>query len=103
MTQDFIVKLTYISYIGKALDVALAAEVIRSTKSQVSKMREFVDKYHGLWYKQALDLAREIDVEEKMPRRTNRQQHRSNTPSETAEEYFERVITIPLLGKNEFQ
>lgn len=78
--------------------MALAAEVVAITKTQISKFREFVDKYHRLWYQEAIDLANQLDVEECVPRCVNRQKNRNNMPAESPEEYYKRIVTIPVLG-----
>ena len=52
---------------------------------------------HTRLYSRALQIASTVNVQESLPRTTNRQQHRSNTPALTASDYYKRVITIPAL------
>ena len=56
-----------------------------------------VDQFHGLIYKEALELACSVHVDESVPRFASRQQHRQNIPSDNAEEYYRCTLTIPML------
>ena len=59
--------------------------------------REDIDNVHARMYDRALRIASKVNVQESVPRTTNRQQHRSNTPALTASEYYKRVVTIPAM------
>lgn len=49
------------------------------------------------WYLQAETLANEIDVEPVVPRIVSRQLGRENVEHNSAEEYYRRITTLPLL------
>ena len=71
--------------------------------SKVSDVREELSRCHandGLlhtWYVQAETLAAEVNVVPQVPQTTGQQCHRDNPEHAPAEEYYRRIITIPLL------
>ena len=48
-------------------------------------------------YNQSISMAEKVGTAAKMPRLTSRQQHRSNTETQTLRGYFQRNVAIPLL------
>ena len=66
-------------------------------KDVLKSTRAGVDSFHDLVYKEALELASSVNVNELIPRFASRQQHRQNTPAASPEEYYKRVLTIPIL------
>ena len=48
-------------------------------------------------YNQSVSVAEKVGPAAEMPRLTSRQQHRSNAEAQTAGEYFQRNVAIPLL------
>jgi len=63
----------------------------------IGQNRNYLNKFHSQVYKKACDFARDIGVQEDMPCTTSHQQHRSNPPYETPEDYYHLVITAPML------
>ena len=82
---------------GKSIDIMDGIHLINSLKKEIILMRNSVDSYHDLWYKEALQLADQVGIEESKQRTVGRQTTRSNTPFEDISEYYKRVITIPLI------
>ena len=81
------------------MDVATCTEEAAVVKQKIRAFRDNVDSYHKTWYQAAVELANSISVEPSIPRRVQRQKNRNNVPAESPEEYYRRVITVPLLGK----
>ena len=54
------------------------------------------ESFHQL-YEKAKKLADSVEVSECMPRRSNKQIHRSNTPADTVEQYWCRTVFYPFL------
>ncbi len=82
---------------GRYVDAVKAYRDVSLVKDTLASSRANVDQFHSRIYKNALDLARTLDVEESRPRTTSRQQHRGNVPSTTTSEYYLRQLTIPAL------
>jgi hypothetical protein len=80
------------------MDIALAVTKVNAIKHQIAVYRNDVEKYHALWYKSAIEICQQLDVPPSTPRITSRQTSRANTESSDPEEYYRRVLTIPLLG-----
>lgn len=78
--------------------MASARADVAAVRSKMAKFRESCDQYHAVWYSAAVELAEDMDIEPTIPRRCSRQVNRANLPG-TPEEYFRRVVTLPLLGK----
>lgn len=82
---------------GKSIDVMDGIHLIDSLKNDVTKLRNSVDSFHETWYKEALELAQQVDVEEWKPRTVGRQTTRANMPHNSISEYYKFTITIPLI------
>ena len=82
---------------GKSIDIMDGIHLINSLKDNMILMRNSVDTYHDTWYKEALTLASEVDIEESKPRTVGKQTRRANHPFTSISEYYKRVITIPLI------
>ena len=82
---------------GSYTDVTRAHCDVDPVKRQVKANRNDLNKFHSLVYNKASSIARDIDVQEEMPRITSRQQHRSNPSHETPKDYYRLVITAPML------
>lgn len=74
----------------------VTAHIIQST-DVLQSHRDNVSEEFSLIFKKAQSICEELDIELKQPRLNKRQVHRSNLPSENAEEYFRRSIFIPYL------
>lgn len=99
ITKDFLAYLKALSVKlqGRYIDVVSAYNHINFVLSTLKKAREDVEAVHRRMYDRAVHLASLVNVVESLPRTTNWQQHRSNTPATTTSEYFKRTITIPAL------
>ena len=82
---------------GRYVDVVYAHRQIEGVKGTLKRARSGVDNFHDLVYKEALQLASSVDVDESIPRFASRQQHRQNIPSDNAQEYYKRTLTIQML------
>ena len=82
---------------GKSIDVMDGVHLITSLKNDVTRMRNSIDRFHDIWYKEALNLAQEISVLEWMPRTVGRKITRSNHPAQSISDYYKLTITIPLI------
>lgn len=83
----------------RALDVCRAYEQVTNVMQQLKQMRHNVEEKHEEWWKEAVERARNVNVEPALPRRCGRQTQRDNTPGNTPVVYFRRVITAPLLDE----
>ncbi|XP_046861158.1 52 kDa repressor of the inhibitor of the protein kinase-like [Xenia sp. Carnegie-2017] len=82
---------------AKTCDVMDGMHLIESLKNLGILLRNDVDLYHGKWYSEAVSLAKNVDVDEKMPRTAGRQVHNENHPSSSASDYYKKALTIPFL------
>ena len=82
---------------GRYVDVVRAYNEVSFVKSALQSTRESVDSFHSLFYSKALEIAELVNVQESMPRTTGRQHNRSNVPASCPSEYYQRVVTIPVL------
>ena len=78
-------------------DVMEAYKMVEGVFQNVKTVRETIDTRFKVWYDQILKLADEIGVDESVPRKTNLQRNRNNTPSKSPIEHYKRVIAIPLM------
>lgn len=81
------------------MDIVEAEKQVTALKTRIKLMSENVPQFHKSWYKEAEELAKSVDVSPCIPSRCGFQTHRNNTPADNAEEYWLRVVTVPLLGK----
>ena len=77
-------------------DIIKAYSMVGDVIDNLKHIREAMDSSFSLWYRDILDLAGNVGVEQSVPRKTSLQRNRSNVPSETPEEYYKRAIAIPL-------
>lgn len=82
---------------GRYVDVVRAYKEVNFVKSTLKSAREDVDGFHTHIYRKALQIAGKVQVNESLPRTTGRQLQRSNIPYATATQYYQRVLTIPML------
>ena len=79
------------------IDVVKSLKQINLLKAQLKELRDSVDKIHGDYYDQALELAKNVKVNEKFPRICNVQTTRENYPVANGRDYYRVKLTIPLL------
>ena len=82
---------------GKSIDIMDGIHLINSLKDNMILMRNSVDTYPNTWYKEALTLASDVDIEESKPRTVGKQTKRANHPFTSISDYYKRTITIPLI------
>ena len=82
---------------GSYSDIATAHCDVDLVKRQVKTNCNDLNKFHSLVYNKACSVARDIGVEEDVLRTTSRQQYRSNPSHETPKDYYQLVITAPML------
>ena len=81
---------------SKSIDICDGLHLIESLKALVITRRQDVHEFHIKGYKKAITLSEKINITDTMPRVVGTQIHRSNTPTESASDYYKRTITIPL-------
>ena len=82
---------------SKSNDIADGINMIESLINLVHEIRKNVDGFHDKCYKQILSLAKDLDLDEKVPRFAKRQQHRENHPFSSSSEYYKKSVTIPMI------
>ena len=80
-----------------SLDILEAHELIGEVISLYKTERQQVTTNFALIYRQGVRMAEEVGSQPDKPRATGRQQHRSNPQSSSIEDYFKKVVAIPLL------
>ena len=84
---------------SKSIDICDGLHLIESLKALAITRIQDVDEFHSMWHKKALTLSEKINVTETITRVVGTQIHRSNTPAESASDYYEITTTIPLLDQ----
>ena len=79
--------------------MASANTIINNTERKLVDFRENINDYSKMWYVQAEELAAKLNVQPSIPRRCGRQQHRSNVPASSPEEYYTRTVTVEFIGE----
>ena len=78
-------------------DACAAYRQVSAVITALTNVRENVFAVHHGWYTSVVEFAKKLKVDPSVPRRCSRQTLRDNVPSETFEEYYRRVVTIPML------
>ncbi|XP_057290939.1 52 kDa repressor of the inhibitor of the protein kinase-like [Hydractinia symbiolongicarpus] len=81
----------------KSIDITDNVQYITNLKNTTMSCRNNVDFFHNSWYKEALDVAESVGVEEKMKRVIRRQTLRDNQPAISPKDYYKKALTIPIL------
>ena len=83
---------------GKAIDIVRAHTCVDLVQKSLQNVRGKIDDFIITWYEEACNLAEDVGVAPSIPRNDGRMQlHRSNTTASTAEEYYRRNVTLPLV------
>ena len=82
---------------SKSNDIADGIHMIETLLTCVSETRREVENFHNECYKIILNISKECDIGENVPRHVKRQIHRANHPFSTPSDYFRKSVTIPLL------
>ena len=81
-----------------------AYKLVDETIDFIRSRRADIDDTFDHRYSQACSLLASVRVEEAaLPRRVERQVHKSNHPGDSAEEYFRRMLFIPFLDNITYQ
>ena len=78
-------------------DVYDAYKMVSSVIENIPTTRENISTIFSSWYSEVLTLAEKVGVIESVPRKTSLQRSRTNVPSDTPKEHYQRAITIQLL------
>jgi len=81
----------------ESLDVHSAAETVKSTVNVFQEKRSNVEEEFSKIFKEACQIAQDLNVEISLPRIVQKQRNRPNAPSGSAEEHYRRNIFIPVL------
>ena len=83
---------------GKSEDIASGVALVQDCLGEVKNLRfAGVSDYSRRVFEHASRIAAKSDIAVSMPRVSKRQQHRSNVPADTPEEYMQRSVLIPFL------
>ena len=81
----------------RQIDIAESLKQINLLKAELKILRTSVDEYHDKFYDEAVELANEVEVDEKTPRICKHQTTRENYTASTPREYYRLKLTIPFL------
>ena len=84
---------------GKEIDMVDASHLLDSLKSVIPPKQNTVDEFHNNCYRIILEMANKVSIDGTKPRTAASQKNRSNVPSESVSDNFEKVVTIPLLDR----
>lgn len=80
------------------LDIRSAYTSLAEVHKDIEALRADIDTRFRLWYvHEVLVLAKELGVEERVPRAKGRNAYRATHPAESTMEYFKRSIAIPFI------
>lgn len=82
---------------GPSQDIASGVALVSDCAAQIKALRDDVDNYAHRIFEHSCRIAERSEIPISMPRVSLRQQHRSNPPSTSVEEYFKLSVTIPFL------
>ncbi|XP_026819534.1 52 kDa repressor of the inhibitor of the protein kinase-like [Rhopalosiphum maidis] len=78
-------------------DIAEASDIIDGIILTLSGKRSNCESDFSQLFEQSKNVMNKLDIDLKLPRIAKRQTQRSNTPAQSLEEYYRRVLYIPLL------
>lgn len=81
----------------ETIDLARSAELIHNLLELLEKRREENKQYFNVVYIQAESMAKNMDIEIKVPRICSRQTKRANYPVTSDEDYYRVSVYIPML------
>ena len=84
---------------GSSIDAVKAYNDVQSSIDDMKLLRENMDDEFKIIYQQSERMATKLSVEPALPRAIARQMHRNNVPAENPEEYYRRVIAVPLIDR----
>ena len=78
-------------------DIFEAYMMVDEVIGNIKTARKNIDIDFQVWYKEILDLAEKLRIVEAIPRKTSIQRNRSNIPSSSPIDHYEKSVAIPLL------
>jgi len=78
-------------------DIAEASDIINGIILTLSGKRSNCESDFSQLFEQSKNVMNTLDIDLKLPRIAKRQTQRSNTPAQSPEKYYRRVLYIPLL------
>ncbi|KAL4104506.1 hypothetical protein QTP88_019801 [Uroleucon formosanum] len=78
-------------------DIADASDIIDDIILNLSGKRSNCESDFSQLFEQSKNVMNKLDIDLKLPRIAKRQTQRSNNPAQSLEEYYRRVLYIPLL------
>ena len=84
---------------GSSIDVVKAYNHVQSSIDDMKLLIENMDDEFKIIYQQSERMAKKLSVEPAIPRTVARQMHCNNVPAENPEEYYRRVIAVPLIDR----
>ena len=82
---------------GQNQDIASGIALMEQCSSVIKSLRENIDDYAHRIFEHSCRIANRSQIAVGKPHLSLRQQHRSNPPTGSVEEYFKVTVTIPFL------
>ena len=82
---------------GRILDQYEVVDVIRNTQAELRFLRSEESDFYRRCYDYAIRICSLISIEPSMPRITEKQVHRENTPAATPYDYYRVNVCLPFL------
>ena len=82
---------------GQNQDIASGVALMGQCSSVIKSLRENIDDYAHRIFEHSSRIANQYQIAISKPRLSLRQQHHSNPPTDSVEEYFKVTVTIPFL------
>ena len=81
---------------GGTIDMVKAYQEVQSCILDMRVVQDKIEEEFFVICRQAERITTSLDVSPSVPRTVSRQMNRSNIPANTPEEYYRRVLTIPV-------
>ena len=79
-------------------DICEVYPEVSTALATLQDVNKTINAKHKTWHEAAVNLSQKVNASEpQLPRQCAVQQHRSNTPGDTPQEYYCRIISIPFL------
>ena len=82
---------------GRSLDLCEVVDVMRNTQTDLRLLRSEKSDFYQRCYDYAIHIYNLIGIKPSMPRITEKQVHRENTPAATPYEYYRVNVCSPFL------
>ena len=84
----------------RANDICQAYSDVKTVIATLQDVRKNMVSKHRTWHETAITLGEKVNASQpQLPRRCSVQTSRSNTPGETPEVYYRRIVSIPFLDE----